>query len=207
MPPPGEHLDGFNFVPIRSLSDRHKPRMLAHLLALDVSDRYLRFGYAASDDQIQRYVDQIEFGLDEVFGIFNRRLVLIALAHLAYDPAGRPPGGANAEFGVSVAAHARDRGYGTRLFEHAVLRGRTRGVDSLIIHALTENAAMLAIVRAAGAVVEVDGGESEARLRLPPEDAASRTQACLKQHLGELDYQFKLGTRLSMDATPRPEAS
>src|SRR5690349_21170855 len=30
----------FGYVPIRSLSAGHKPRILAHLLALDASDRY-----------------------------------------------------------------------------------------------------------------------------------------------------------------------
>ena len=72
----------FGWVPIRSLSARHRPRILAHLLALDMNDRYLRFGYAAGDDQIRRYVERIAFDRDEIFGVFNRRLELIALAHL-----------------------------------------------------------------------------------------------------------------------------
>ena len=66
---------------------------------------------------------------DEVFGIFNRRLELIALAHLAHrdaDPArGRA---AMSEFGVSVLPQARRRGFGRRLFEHAMLHARNRGV-------------------------------------------------------------------------------
>ena len=47
-------------------------------------DRYLRFGYIASDGHIGRYVDQLDFDHDEVFGVFNRRLDLVAMAHLAY---------------------------------------------------------------------------------------------------------------------------
>ena len=31
-----------------------------------------------------QYVQQIDFDRDEVFGIFNRRLRLLAMAHLAY---------------------------------------------------------------------------------------------------------------------------
>ena len=41
-------------------------------------DRYLRFGYPASDEQIDRYVETIDFAHDEVFGVFNRRLELVA---------------------------------------------------------------------------------------------------------------------------------
>ena len=61
-------------VPIRSLGPGHRHRIAAHLLALDAQDRYLRFGYATSDEQIRRYVDHLDFVRDDIFGIFNRRL-------------------------------------------------------------------------------------------------------------------------------------
>ena len=185
----------FAWVPIRSLSERHRPCILAHLLALDMTDRYLRFGYAAADDQIRRYVERIAFERDEVFGVFNRRLELIALAHLAYDPSvdAEPARASAAEFGVSVNVHGRGRGLGARLFDHAVLRARNRGVDTIVIHALSENAAMLRIVRNAGAVIERTGVDAEAHLRLPPDNRASRRAGELEEQLGELDYQFKHG--------------
>jgi ribosomal protein S18 acetylase RimI-like enzyme len=185
------------WVPIRSLSERHRPRILAHLLALDLNDRYLRFGYAAADDQIRRYVERIAFERDEIFGVFNRRLELIALAHLAYDPSadGEPQRPSAAEFGVSVNVRGRGRGLGARLFDHAVLRARNRGVDTIVIHALSENAAMLRIVRNAGAVVERTGVDAEAHLRLPPENYVSRRAGEMERQLGELDYQFKHGAR------------
>jgi RimJ/RimL family protein N-acetyltransferase len=191
----------FRWIPIRSLAERHRPRILNHLLALGESDRYLRFGYPASDTQIRRYVDQIDFERDEVFGIFNRRLVLIAMAHLAY--LGDHVGDAEkAEFGVSVLPHARGRGYGAHLFDHAVLHARNRGVDTLIIHALSENTAMLRIARNAGAQVVRDGGESQAALKLPPEDIASRIGELVEDRAAELDYQLKLQAR-RMDALVR----
>ena len=59
----------FRHVPVRSLSARHRPRILTHLMALPEADRYLRFGYAASDAQLAHYVDLIDFAHDEVFGI------------------------------------------------------------------------------------------------------------------------------------------
>ena len=187
----------FEWVPIRSLAARHRPRIAAHLLALGEHDRYLRFGYAAADEQVRKYVDRIDFDRDEIFGVFNRRLELIALAHLAYEP--EPEGGADparatsAEFGVSVAMHARGRGYGARLFDHAVLRARNRRVETIVIHALTENEAMLRIVRNAGATIEHMGGDAEASLRLPPESFASLVAGVVEQQLGELDYRFKQG--------------
>lgn len=164
--------------------------MLAHLLSLSNEDRYLRFGYAASDTQIGRYVDLLDFDRDEVFGIFNRKLELLAQAHLAYLP-DSGPSRHTAEFGVSVLPKARGRGYGARLFDHAVLHARNRQVDTLIIHALSENTAMLKIARNAGAVVEREGGEAEARLRLPPETLATVIEALVESQAAEIDYQIK----------------
>jgi len=63
-----------HWVPVRSVSARHRPRILVQLLALNQRDRYLRFGYLATDAQIARYVDQIDFDADEVFGGYGPRL-------------------------------------------------------------------------------------------------------------------------------------
>lgn len=180
---------GLRWIPIRSLAARHRPRILAHLLDLSEGDRYLRFGHAASDAQVERYVQQLDFERDEVFGIFDRRLDLVAMAHLAY----LAPGAAKpaAEFGVSVAKGARGRGYGDRLFDHAALHARNRGIDSLLVHALSENTAMLRIVRNAGARIERDGPEAQAWVRLAPENLVSHVEELVEDTAADLDYQLK----------------
>ncbi|HUG22674.1 GNAT family N-acetyltransferase [Piscinibacter sp.] len=189
-------FDRWAWVPIRSLAARHRPRIAAHLTALDEHDRYLRFGYPAADEQIARYVDALDFERDELFGIFNRRLELIAMAHLANSPAPGPDNPrAMAEFGVSVLALARGRGYGGRLFEHAVLHARNRGVQTLFIHALSENTAMLRIARKAGALVERDGPETEAWLKLPPDSLATRVGELMEQQAADFDYRLKVQAR------------
>jgi len=186
------HAPQWSWVPIRSLGPRHHDRIVAHLLSLEESDRYLRFGYPATDAQIARYVDTLDFDQDEVFGVFNRRLELIAMAHLAHPNApADPKRGAMAEFGVSVIRKARGRGFGARLFEHSVLHARNRGVQTLFIHALSENTAMLKIARNAGATVERDGSESDAWLRLPPDTFVSHVEEMMGEQAAEFDYQLK----------------
>ncbi len=186
------HTPQWSWVPIRSLGPRHHDRIVAHLLSLEESDRYLRFGYPATDAQIARYVDTLDFDQDEVFGVFNRRLELIAMAHLAHPNApADPKRGAMAEFGVSVIRKARGRGFGARLFEHSVLHARNRGVQTLFIHALSENTAMLKIARNAGATVERDGSESDAWLRLPPDTFVSHVEEMMGEQAAEFDYQIK----------------
>ena len=176
-------------VPIRSIGPRERDRIAQHLLDLKPHDRYLRFGYAASDEQIQRYVDGLDFDRDELFGIYNRRLDLIAMAHLAFAPADQHKD--CAEFGVSVAEHARGRGFGARLFERAVVVARNEGVGMLFIHALSENAAMLKIARNAGATVVRSGSESEAHLELPHATFDSRMSEIALEHYAEVDFQLK----------------
>lgn len=176
-------------VPIRSLGPAHRRRIAQHLLALDAHDRYLRFGYAATDEQVHRYVASLNFERDELFGIFNRKLRLIAMAHLAFSV--DPEFNSCVEFGVSVAKSARGRGYGGRLFERAVLHARNEGVVMLFIHALSENTAMLRIAAKGGALLERDGSETEAHLRLPPADFDSRMTELVDQHMAMTDYHLK----------------
>jgi GNAT superfamily N-acetyltransferase len=200
--------DHFRWVPIRSLSARHRPRILKHLLALDASDRYLRFGSVANDAQIAHYVDLIDFDSDEVLGIFNRRLDLTAMAHLAMEHSSSreaqarassshgssgpaSSGVPTAEFGVSVLRSARGRGYGSRLFDRAVLYARNHGVQRLIIHALTENKTMLGITRRAGATVIREGSESQAELALPEDNFTSHLEELVESTVGEIDFRIK----------------
>lgn len=193
QPTPAPVPDRLSWIPIRSLSERHRERIASHILSLSESDRYLRFGYPATDEQVQRYVESIDFERDEVFGVFNRKLELIAMAHLAYLPVPtQADAPATAEFGVSVIGRARGRGYGARLFEHAVLHARNRGCERLFIHALSENAAMLKIARNAGATVERDGPEAEAWLKLPPDSISSQVGELVGHQVAEFDYQLKL---------------
>lgn len=176
-------------VPIRSLGPSYRERITAHLLQLEPSDRYLRFGYPATDEQIRRYTEHLDFERDEIFGIYNRRLELIAMAHLAFAP--DPEHQSCAEFGVSVLKQARGQGLGARLFERAVMHARNAGVHMVFIHALTENTAMLKIARNAGAEVHRDGSESEAYLHIPPASFDTRVGELVEQRFAEVDYQLK----------------
>ena len=178
------------WVPIRSLSPRHRSRIVRHLVALPAQDRYLRFGYAATDEQIGRYVAGLNFDRDEIFGVFNRRLVLVAMAHLAYSV--DPQWTTCAEFGVSVSPHQRGKGLGAKLFGHAVMHARNQGVSLLFIHALSENVAMLKIARQAGASVQRDGSETEAYLSLPKATLDSQISGLVQEQMAEVDYQLKM---------------
>jgi len=181
-------------VPIRSLARRHRKRVARHLLALTASDRYLRFGHAVGDAQVSKYALSLDFQRDEVFGVFNRRLELIAVAHLAYPQSGRgvEDWADTAEFGVSVLSHYRGRGLGSRLFELCCLHARNRQMRYLLIHALSENAAMLRIAERAGAWREaVEAGSVTTRLHLPDPNWLSQAEEAMETRIGEWDFRLK----------------
>lgn len=177
----------WHWVPICQLGERHRPLIEQHLLGLGERDRYLRFGYPATDERIRQHVASLDFNRHELFGIFNRRMELVATMHLAYADDGRRM----VEFAVSVLPYARGRGYGKRLFNHAVLHCQNRRVDQLFIHALSENTAMLRIARGAGARVQHDGPESEAWLQLPPDSVGSHMTELVDSRAAGLNYLVK----------------
>lgn len=181
-------------VPIRSLARRHRQRVAKHLLGLTAADRYLRFGHAVGDAQVLKYALSLDFRRDEVFGVFNRRLELIACAHLAY------PRGSDrldewadtAEFGVSVLSRYRGRGLGSRLFDLCCLHARNRQMRYLLIHALSENGAMLRIAERAGAWREtVESGSVTSRLHLPDPNWLSQAEEAVETQIGEWDFRLK----------------
>ena len=53
-------------VPIRSLGASYRGQISQHLLTLDTHDRYLRFGFVATDEHIERYVAGLDFERDVV---------------------------------------------------------------------------------------------------------------------------------------------
>jgi len=177
------------WVPVRILSHKHRPRIIGHLKSLAPQDRYLRFGYTATDEQIENYVNKMNFARDDIYGVFNRRLEIVAMAHLAFSV--DPEWATCAEFGVSVDFQMRGKGLGARLFDRAVVHARNQGVGLLFIHALSENTAMLKIARKSGAKVVRDGSESDAYLSLPVADMDSQVNEFIEESMAEVDFQIK----------------
>ena len=66
----------------------------------------------------------------------------------------------------------------------------------MVIHALSENTAMLKIATNAGAKVERDGGESEAYLYIPPASISSHVEEIVDEQFAEFDYNLKLQVKL-----------
>lgn len=192
-----------DWVPVRTLGPQHRPQVRAHLLALDGDDRQRRFGHTVSDERLRAYAAQLDFDHDQIFGTFDRRLRLVALGHLALETrAGTDGTAGHGELGLSVLASARGRGLGTRLFEHAVMHARNRGVHTLHIHLARDNTAMLAIVQRAGAHIQMEGSEALAALPLDGETLGSQIGELLGERAAKLDFRLKVQTLRAAEPQP-----
>ena len=62
----------------------------------------------------------------------------------------------------------------------------------MAIHIARENAAMLAIVRRAGAHIVFDGAEATAQLDLPAHTLATQVEALVESQAANIDYRIKM---------------
>ena len=178
---------------VRELTAVDRERLLAHFLALGENDRLLRFGQLVPNHVIENYVRSIDFSRDTVFGVFDNKLQLVGVGHLAYLPA--EGNKRTAEFGVSVLESVRGQGIGSKLFERAAIRSRNTHVSLLYMHCLSRNSTMMHIAKKAGMKIEYAYGEADAYLTLTPADQSSIITEMLQEQAAVFDYALKRQAR------------
>jgi RimJ/RimL family protein N-acetyltransferase len=190
---------------VKQLEERDRRRMLKHFMALDDSDRLLRFGTVLPDELVGAYVNKINFARDTVYGVYNRVFKLLAVGHLAFAPKEQLSMASAvttkdkvAEFGVSVSGTARGLGIGTKLFERAAIHCRNADVDTLYMHCLSSNQTMMHIAKKAGMEIQREYGEADAYLRLLPPSPGTVLQEAIEEQFATIDYTVKANARAAV---------
>lgn len=174
---------------VAQLGPHHRARVLQHLRDLPPNDRWLRFGYVLTEDALRRYVRNLHFSRDAVFGIFDSAALLMAVGHLGFE---KNAGCKTAEFGVSVLPHIRRQGFGLRLLKRAATHARNRGATQLIMAYVPENEALKQLARRAGMHLIQDRYEPRAYLTLEPPNAASLMDETFSEMLAAIDLGFRV---------------
>lgn len=189
-------------VLVKQLHERDRRRMLRHFLALEKSDRLLRFGSSLPDELVTQYVQKMDFSRDIILGVYSSGFQLIGVGHLAFAPKEKTPVKSAvtdkeqvAEFGVSVAKAARGMGVGSKLFERAAIHCRNNDVDTLYMHCLSSNKTMMHIARKAGMEIQREYGEADAYLKLLPPNPGSMLQEAVQEQFAMFDYTLKANAR------------
>jgi RimJ/RimL family protein N-acetyltransferase len=186
-------------VPVRELHAGHRDQILRHLLLLNEEGRRLRFGTQTPDEVIHHYVEGLNFNRDKVFGSFDSQLNLIGMAHLAYLPKTKGQAQA-AEFGVSVLPGGRGQGIGTALLARASVHSRNTRIETLFVHCLANNRAMMHLAQKAGMRVEYAYGDADAYLKLPPANPGTIVEEAANEQWADFDYALKENLKRSNDA-------
>lgn len=160
------------------LRESEREALDAHFVALAGEDRRLRFGSSMGDDALRAYVAHIDFDRDGIFAVHDDNLRLISVVHVAITDS-------SAELGLSVLPGFRSQGLGSELFSRAVMHLRNRGIHEVLVHCITENAAMMHLARKHGMRVVHDGSETDAYLELAP----ATPQTILSEWLQEQQAQ------------------
>ena len=173
---------------IRKLSHLELSLYTDHLIRLPVEDRYLRFGYAISDEGIKKYVDSQYRIKQVVLGAFDENLNVVAAIEIVFDTSKYTTTNETAEIGLSVEPGHRNAGLGSELFRDAIVITRNRSVVQLVSHCLTQNRWMMRIAKKYGMSVMSDTGESMGTIALESPNVVSIMGEVLGDGISLWDY-------------------
>ena len=144
-------------IVVEPLLDRPRALILAHLQALSLDDRYVRFSIAMGDRALENYVASIDVERDICFCIFVNGFNLAGTIHLSIHAD-------TAELGATVSRSYRGRGFALSLFRAAFQEAHARGIQE--IHLATGHPAACAIARNLGYKIRPGGSYPKAIISL-----------------------------------------
>lgn len=155
-------------IPRKIMYESDKGKLYDHFL-VDIMghDRYLRFGYQATNDNVTKYLDTAfdEFGFKNMWFIVENDNKVIASVHVSFCPLTKD-GNYTAEMGFTVSPEFRGQGLGQELFLRGSTWAMSKGAKTLYTQCLSENKVMQHIAKKNGmTVVTLDYGEKEATIQ------------------------------------------
>jgi len=169
----------------------------AHLKGLSVSDRYTRFCYNINDENIDSFILSILYNPDD-HHLFTATLEdkIVGFGHLARE-------GTDWELAVSVDSNCQGQGVANNIMDFMIDWGTTRGVHSVFMHCITQNAKIQHLARKHGLrMVERDGAEVTSRVDLPPPTPMNYTADFFREQKDLIDQMSDIQRRLLANLNP-----
>jgi len=169
----------------------------AHLKELSETDRYTRFCYNIKDENIDRFILSILYNTD-AHHLFTatRDDKIVGFGHLARE-------GDDWELAVSVDGNCQGQGVADRLIDFMIEWGTTRGVHSVFMHCITQNAKIQHLARKHGLrMVERDGSEVTSKVDLPSPTPMDYTADFLREQKDLLEQMAVIQRRLLANLNP-----
>ena len=170
-------------------------RYRKHLLALDDSSRYLRFGYQIRDEMIDILCDKFEANPKDhkLFVIENDDLEVIAAGHISLESN-------ELELAFSVLKEYQGQGMGSSLMARCIEWCQNRGIKGGCMVCLSTNAAIKKLAAKHGILVN-DHGETLADITIPSATPASVINELAVSNIAKIDHLGKLQRRFAQMLT------
>jgi RimJ/RimL family protein N-acetyltransferase len=147
--------------PRKLVKESDKNRILKHFIKLNKDDRYMRFGFHASDEAIETYLS----GAYEAYGHQNMWFISVDDDNVVGTVHVNILNGI-AELGFTVSEEFRGRGLGQDLFMRGATWAMMKGAKTIYTQCLSQNETMQHIAKKNGmTVVTIDAGEKEATIK------------------------------------------
>ena len=153
-----------------------------HLKQLSAQDRFTRFGYSASDYNIDQLILHMLYNPDDhhLF-MATHSPGPVGFTHLAKC-------NHDWELAVSVCSNFQGQGIGNQLMSYAITWARTHGVDSLFMHCIRDNQRIQHLATKHGLqVMERFGPDITAQVALPPPTPTDYTVDFVREQQDILD--------------------
>ena len=168
-----------------------------HLKGLTEADRYTRFCYNIKDDAIDQLILNILYNAD-AHHLFTATVndTIVGFGHLARE-------GNDWELAVSVDSDRQGQGVANRIMHYMIDWGKTRGVHSVFMHCITQNAKIQHLARKHGLrMVERDGSEITSRVDLPLPTPMDYTADFMREQQELMEQLSDIQRRLFANLNP-----
>jgi RimJ/RimL family protein N-acetyltransferase len=168
-----------------------------HLKRLSETDRYTRFCYNIKDEAIDQFILSILYHPDD-HHLFTATLDdnILGFGHLARE-------GDNWELAVSVEGSHQGKGVADKIMNFMIDWGTTRGVHSVFMHCITQNAKIQHLARKHGLrMVERDGAEVTSRVDLPLPTPMNYTADFMREQRELLEQMTDIQRKLFANLNP-----
>lgn len=168
-----------------------------HLKNLSETDRYTRFCYNIKNENIDSFILSMLYNFDD-HHLFTatRDNKIMGFGHLARE-------GDDWELAVSVDGDCQGQGVADRLIDFMIDWGKTRGVHSVFMHCITQNAKIQHLAHKHGLrMVERDGSEVTSKVDLPPPTTMDYTADFLREQRELLEQMTEIQRRLLANLNP-----
>lgn len=174
----------------RKLKSADIKLIVSHLTSLRGEDRRLRFGGVVTDDYITSYVENSFLeGNSQWFGVDHIDGYIVAACHASISDG-------QAELGCSVNPEYRNQGCAQVMFDRAVTWLRTKGIQEVYMHCLSENGAMKHIARKNDMTVVSEYGETDAIVEVKPPSVFTAATDAYLDRIALYDMVFKTQMKL-----------